>query len=120
MPASNPPPANAPGTAGAVATPLSAAMARMRRRAILCVLGSSACFTVAAALVKLVGNAVPTSEIVLFRSAVALLCMAPLLRRAGGWSALRTRQPWGHAWRLVAGLAGMYGSFYGYVRALMW
>lgn len=120
MPSPDPLPTDAPGKAvpmpaqDAGATPPDASTARLRRRAILCVLGSSACFTAAAALVKLVGDAVPTSEIVLFRSVVALLCMAPLLRRAGGWSALRTRQPWGHAWRLVAGLAGMFGSFYGY------
>lgn len=87
---------------------------RVRRRAILCVLGSSASFTVAAALVKVAAPDVPTIEIVLFRSLVAALCLLPLLRRAGGWSALRTRQPLGHAWRLVAGMVGMYTSFYGY------
>ncbi len=86
----------------------------MRRRAILCVLGSSACFTIAAAFVKFVAGAVPTSEIVFFRSGVAAVCMVPLIWRAGGWSVLHTRRPLGHAWRLLAGLAGMYGSFYGY------
>ena len=94
--------------------PSAAADARMRRRAILCVLGSSACFTLAAALVKFIADAVPTSEIVFFRSSVAVGCMIPLIRRSGGWSVLRTRRPLGHAGRLVAGLAGMYGSFYGY------
>lgn len=88
--------------------------ARMRRRAILCVLGSSACFTVAAVLVKTVAGAIPTSEIMLFRSLVAAVCMIPLVVRNGGWSALQTRRPLGHALRLLAGLAGMYGSFYGY------
>lgn len=96
---------------------LSAALAaRQRQRAILCVLASSACFTVAAAFVKFIGDAVPTSEIVLFRSTVAALCMIPLMWRAGGWPVLHTRRPLGHAWRLLAGLAGMYGSFYGYAR----
>ena len=90
-----------------------------RRRAILCVLGSSACFTVAAAFVKAIGGAVPTWEVVFFRSAVAAVCMVPLIRRAGGWSVLRTRRPLGHAGRLLAGLAGMYGSFYGYARLPM-
>lgn len=97
-------------------TPSTALAARQRQRAILCVLASSACFTVAAAFVKFIGDAVPTSEVVLFRSAVAALCMVPLVRRGGGWSVLRTRRPLGHAWRLLAGLAGMYGSFYGYAR----
>jgi len=92
----------------------AAVAARMRRRAILCVLGSSACFTIAAALVKFIADAVPTSEIVFFRSVVAAVCMIPLIRGAGGWSVVYTRQPLGHAWRLLAGLAGMYGSFYGY------
>lgn len=97
-------------------TPSATQAARLRQRAILCVLASSACFTVAAAFVKFIGDAVPTSEVVFFRSAVAALCMVPLMWRAGGWSVLRTRRPLGHAWRLVAGLAGMYGSFYGYAR----
>jgi len=98
---------------GSMTPPITTA-ARLRRRAILCVLGSSACFTVAAALVKFIAGAVPTSEIVLFRSAVAGICMIPLVIQGGGWSVLRTRRPMGHAWRLLAGLAGMYGSFYGY------
>ena len=87
---------------------------RTRRRAILCVLGSSASFTVAAALVKFAAPHVPLSEIVLFRSLVAALCLLPLLRGQGGLAALRTRRPVGHVLRLAAGLAGMYGSFYGY------
>lgn len=95
-------------------TPPPTLAARVRRRAILCVLGASACFTIAAAMVKFVAGAVPTSEIVFFRSAVAAVCMVPLIWRAGGWSVLHTRRPFGHAWRLVAGLAGMYGAFYGY------
>jgi len=90
------------------------AAARTRRRAILYVLGSSACFTVAAALVKFIAGAVPTSEVVFFRSVVAIVCMLPLIRREGGWSVLHTRRPLGHLGRLLAGLAGMYGSFYGY------
>ena len=87
---------------------------RTRRRAILCVLGSSASFTVAAALVKFAAPHVPLSEIVLFRSLVAALCLLPLLRGQGGLAALRTRRPVGHVLRLASGLAGMYGSFYGY------
>ena len=34
-----------------------------RRRAILCVLGASASFAVAAALIKLVGPAIPVMEV---------------------------------------------------------
>lgn len=89
---------------------------RTRRRAILCVLAASALFTVAAVLVKAAAPTIPTMEIVLFRSLVALLCMLPLLRRHGGLRVLRTRQPWGHAMRTAAGFAGMFGAFYGYAR----
>ncbi len=103
---SQPLPAPAPTTAQEAA--------RARRRAILCVLGSSASYAVAAALVKFAAPRIPVWEIVLFRSLGASVCLLPLLRGQGGWAALRTRRPWGHAGRLVAGLAGMYGSFYGY------
>lgn len=69
--------------------------ARARRRAILCVLGSSASYTVAAALVKFAAPRIPVWEIVLFRSLGASVCLLPLLRAQGGWAALRTRRPWG-------------------------
>ena len=49
----------------------------------------------------------------LFRSAVALVLMLPLVVRAGGWPVLRTRRPMGHAVRALSGLAGMFGSYYG-------
>ncbi len=88
--------------------------AAQRRRAIICVLGASALFTVAAALVKAVAPYVPVAELVFFRSAVAAVVLLPLLRGQGGWAALRTRRPWGHLGRTVTGLAGMFGSFYGY------
>ena len=87
--------------------------ARMRRRAILLVLASSGSFTVSSALVKVASPEIPTLELMLFRSLVAFLFMGPLIVRAGGWSALRTRRPWSHGMRAVAGLAGMFGSFYG-------
>ncbi|GAC1340147.1 MAG: DMT family transporter [Acetobacteraceae bacterium] len=100
--------------AEADAAAANVAAARTRRRAILCVLAASASFTLAAALVKAVAGTIPTIEIILFRSGVALICMLPLIRRGGGISVLHTRQPWGHALRTLAGFAGMFGSFYGY------
>ncbi|MDT7953514.1 MAG: DMT family transporter, partial [Acetobacteraceae bacterium] len=84
------------------------------RRAILCVLASSASFAIAAGLVKAVSPTVPVIEIMLFRSLFALVAMLPLAHRAGGWAALRTRHPVGHVLRTLAGFAGMFGSFYGY------
>jgi drug/metabolite transporter (DMT)-like permease len=94
--------------------PPTDAGARGPKRAILCVLGASACFAFGAALVKAVAPSIPTMEIMLFRSFVAMLMMLALLRRSGGLAALHTRQPWAHAARIAAGFAGMFGSFYGY------
>jgi drug/metabolite transporter (DMT)-like permease len=87
---------------------------RLKQRAIFCVLASSGSFAIAAALVKAIAPTIPTIEIMLFRSLVALLLMLPLLYRNGGLAALRTRHPWGHAARTAAGFAGMFSSFYGY------
>jgi drug/metabolite transporter (DMT)-like permease len=69
-------------------------------------------FAVTAALVKMVAGDIPTAEIVLFRCAVAALVTWPVMRRSG--ASLRTRYPLGHALRTAAGLAGMFGAFYGY------
>ena len=91
-------------------SPVSAAA---RRRAILLVLASSGSFTAAAALVKVAAPEIPVVEVMLFRSFVALLLMLPWVMRAGWWAVLRTRRPWAHAMRSLAGLAGMFGTFYG-------
>ena len=87
--------------------------AAARRRAILLVLGSSGSFALVSALVKVAAQDIPTVELMLFRSAVALLCLIPLLMRSGGWTALRTRRPLAHVVRAAAGLGGMFGTFYG-------
>ena len=87
---------------------------RQRRRAIACVLAASAAFTMASALVKAVSPTIPVIEIMLFRSLFATVAILPLLIRAGGLSALRTRHPLGHVLRTIAGFAGMLGAFYGY------
>ncbi len=86
----------------------------LRRHAILCVLGASACYSVSGALVKAVSAEFPTAEIVLFRSAIAVLVTLPLLWRHGGLIALRTRRPWGHLARTITGFVGMVTSYYGY------
>ncbi len=85
-----------------------------RRRAILCVLGSSLAFALSAALVKGLGAGIPTIEIVLFRSLVAFAVISPLLLRHGGWRALKTSRPLSHAVRTMYGFLGMVTSFYGY------
>lgn len=91
-----------------------AALRGRRRHAILCVLGSSAAFALAAACVKAVSPAIPTWEIVFFRSIFALPILALMLGRGGDWAQLRTRRPFGHVLRTAFGLVGMYGAFYGY------
>jgi drug/metabolite transporter (DMT)-like permease len=101
------------------AMPIQAApLAAVRRRAILCVLGSGFCFAVAAALIKTIAGAnIPVTEMVVFRSIVISLSMALMLQRQGGvLAALRTRRPFGHAVRTLFGFVAMTTSFVGYVR----
>jgi drug/metabolite transporter (DMT)-like permease len=89
-----------------------------RARAIACVTGSAGFFALAAAAVKALHGALPLSEVVLFRNLLALPAMLVLAHwtTAGGLrAALRTRYPARHGERLIGGLMGMYGSFYGYV-----
>lgn len=92
----------------------SAGARAAQQRAIACVCGASALFVGAAAIVKAVAADIPVMEIVLFRSLVAALVLLPLLRGQGGWTALRTRRPWGHLGRTLAGFVGMATAFYGY------
>lgn len=89
--------------------------AAIRRRGILLVLGAAAAFCVAAAFAKAIGGGVPVAEVIFFRNFFAVFALLPLLLRQGGWSALRTRNPFGHVLRTLFGLMGMAGSFYGYV-----
>lgn len=83
------------------------------RRAIACVCAASACFAVASGIVKALAADIPTMEIVLFRSLVAAIVLLASLRGRGGFSVLRTRRPWGHLGRTIAGFIGMYTAFYG-------
>lgn len=98
----------------AFAAPAAAA----RRRAILGVLGAGFCFAVAAALIKATrASAIPTFEMVVFRSVIIALVMMAVLRRQGGFlAALRTPRPGAHAIRTVLGFVAMTTSYVGYVR----
>ena len=93
---------------------LPAAIRASRRRAILSILMAAILFALAAACVKALHGAVPLAQLVLFRSLFAFPVLLPLLSQAGGWPALRTSNPMGHAWRTLFGLVGMAGAFYGY------
>jgi len=83
-------------------------------RAILLVLGAACLFAGAAACVKGLGGEIPLAQVVLCRAAFALPIMLPLVWRAGGWSVLRSTQPFGHVARILCGLVGMAGAFHGY------
>jgi drug/metabolite transporter (DMT)-like permease len=50
-------------------------------------------------------------QIMEMRSLIGLVLIYPLLRRAGGWPALRTRRPWLHVARNVVHYAAQYGWF---------
>ncbi|UPY35478.1 DMT family transporter [Sediminicoccus sp. KRV36] len=93
---------------------LPAATRANRRRAVFSILAAAILFALAASCVKALDGAVPLAQLVLFRSLFAFPVLLPLLRQAGGWGALRTTNPMGHAWRTLFGLVGMGGAFYGY------
>src|SRR5918998_3869981 len=103
--------ANAP----AHGAPPAVALGRARRRAVLLVLGAEAVFSVAGAFVKALDGAIPLAQVVFCRNLFCIPVLLPLLLRGGGLAALRMREPWMHAWRIAAGLLGMWGAFYGYV-----
>jgi drug/metabolite transporter (DMT)-like permease len=85
-----------------------------RRHAILFVLSASATFTLGSALVKALTVDFPVLEIVMFRSLVGFLAMLPMIVRAGGFSALKTRRPVGHVMRTIYGFIGTVTSVYGF------
>jgi drug/metabolite transporter (DMT)-like permease len=89
-------------------------LAARRRRAVLGVLGAAAVFSLAAALVKGLRGELPLAQVVLCRNLFAIPALLPLLWQAGGLAALRTRNPVLHGVRMLTGLIGMAGAFYGY------
>ncbi|MBX9701230.1 MAG: DMT family transporter [Acetobacteraceae bacterium] len=91
-----------------------AALRRARRRAVLLVVAAAAVFTISAVFVKLLGGEVPLAQLVFCRNIFALPVLLPLLLREGGIAAMRTRHPRLHVLRLIGGLGGMFGAFYGY------
>ena len=75
---------------------------------------ASAIFTLGSALVKALTADFPVLEIVMFRSIVGFLAMLPMIMRAGGLSALKTRRQVGHVMRTVYGFIGTVTSVYGF------
>src|SRR3546814_20879511 len=67
------------------------------------------------AAVKWLGGSYPTLQIMFFRSVFAMLpTLLMVARGAGGFRALRTRQPLGHACRALLGLGAMFGFFHAF------
>lgn len=75
-----------------------------------------AMFTCMGLVIKLLEGRYPTSQIILFRCAPALIPLVLYLPMQGGWSALKTRRPGWHLIRTVAGLGSMYVGFYAIAR----
>jgi drug/metabolite transporter (DMT)-like permease len=77
---------------------------------LLCVL----VFGLVAALVKLALEQQPVGQVIFFRNAFAFIPLYFVVRRAGGFAALRTRYVREHVVRVIAGVASMALMFYAY------
>jgi drug/metabolite transporter (DMT)-like permease len=81
-------------------------------RGIALKVGATFAFALMAALIKAAAPIYPVSEIVFFRSVIAMATLACWLAWLGEWpSALRTTRPLGHIGRSLVGSCGMYGYF---------
>lgn len=83
---------------------------------IYCKLGSLVLFCTMDAMVKAMGGTYGPFQLMLFRSAVALLPIAFLVWRAGELRVVRSSQPWLQAARIAAGLGSTAGFFYVFPR----
>ena len=73
---------------------------------------STILFAIMIALIKLVGDEVPTGQIVFARSFFALIPLFALASMQGSWrDCLRTEQPWLHARRSIVGTTAMFCWF---------
>jgi drug/metabolite transporter (DMT)-like permease len=79
--------------------------------AIAFMLAASFAFALMTAIAKWLTASYPVGEIVFFRSLFALLPLAWVVHRAGGFSTLRTRRPGAHARRGFLGIFAMGGHF---------
>ena len=88
--------------------------ARRGRRAILLVLAASATFTLASAVVKELGGALPIAQVILFRNLFALPFLLLLALGRGGLQGLAPKRPALHLQRAFWGMMGMVGAFHGF------
>ena len=68
-------------------------------------------FSVAAVIIKTVGQDLPTPMIVFFRCLFGLMVVVPMLLREGP-EVLKIQKPWWHAARVMFALVGMSAGFY--------
>ena len=79
---------------------------------IYCKLGSTVLFCTMDAMVKGLGGTYGSFQLMLFRSAVAMVPIAILVWRAGGFRIVRSNRPWLQAGRVCAALGSSVGFFY--------
>ena len=79
-------------------------------------LSGLALFCTMDAMVKALGGVYGPFQLMLFRSAVALIPIAIIVWRAGDLSIVRSQRPWLQAARILAGLGSMSGFFYVFPR----
>lgn len=68
------------------------------------------------AMVKALGDTYGSFQLMLFRSAIALIPVAVLIWRAGGLKIVRANRPWLQAARVVVGFGSLLGFFYVFPR----
>lgn len=79
---------------------------------IYCRLGALALFCTMDAMVKALGATYGPFQLMLFRSAIALIPVAIVMWRAGDPRVVRSRRPWLQVARIAAGLGSTMGFFY--------
>jgi len=81
-------------------------------RGITCQITAIFLFSIMGVLVKGLGDAYPTSQIIFFRSLPALIPLLLYLPNQGGWRALLTKRPDLQFLRATMGVASMFTGFY--------
>jgi drug/metabolite transporter (DMT)-like permease len=79
-------------------------------------LASLVLFCTMDAMVKALGDTYGSFQLMLFRSAIAMIPVAVLIHRAGGLKIVRANRPWLQAARACIGFGSMLGFFYVFPR----
>jgi drug/metabolite transporter (DMT)-like permease len=68
------------------------------------------------AMVKALGSTYGSFQLMLFRSVIAMVPLAVLIWRAGGFKVVRANKPWLQVARILVGFGSMFGFFYVFPR----